>query len=174
MALAQAGVVLRRRVAPVGSAPELRTDEHPAYPRAFRRVEGVAVRHRVTPSRQARTTANPLFPVNRMDLLVRHGGANPKRETIAFSKRRQSAMERLAVFAVWVNFPKSRREKRQDATPAQVLGLTDHKLTTREILARRRFATRVPLPPRWRPYYARRVPTRARRCAPPPSPRYAG
>ena len=161
-------------VAPPGSVAELRTDEHPAYPRAFRRVEGVAVRHHMTPSRQARTTANPLFPVNRMDLLVRHSSANHKRETIAFSKRRQSAMERLAVFALWVNFQKSRREKRQDATPAQALGLADHKLTTREILARRRFATRVLLPLRWRIYYERRVPTRARRCTPPPSPRYAG
>ncbi|MAE96764.1 MAG: hypothetical protein CL910_19115 [Deltaproteobacteria bacterium] len=161
-------------VAAPGAYVELRTDEHPAYPRGFSRVDGVRVRHRVTSSKRARTTANPLFPVNRMDLLLRHGGANHKRETIAFSKRRQSAMERVAIFAVWVNYQKSRSEKRRDETPAQVLGLTDHRLTTPEILAKRRFPTRVALPARWRPYYEGKVPTRARRCAQPPQRRFVG
>jgi transposase-like protein len=165
---------LLRLVCGPGTSVEIRSDEHRAYPRAFRRVEGVAVRHLVTPSVRARTTGNPLFPVNRMDLLLRHGGANHKRETIAFSKRRQSAMERLAVFAVWVNFQKSRSEKRRDETPAQVLGLAARKLTTAEVLSRRRFATRVALPPRWRLYYERRIPTRARRCAAPPRRHFAG
>jgi hypothetical protein len=38
------------------------------------------------------TAQNPLFPVNLADLLLRHSSANHKRETIAFSKRRQGAM----------------------------------------------------------------------------------
>jgi hypothetical protein len=109
-----------------------------------------------------------------MDLLIRHSGANHKRETIAFSKRRQGAMERLAVFAVWVNFQKSRREKRHDETPAQLLGLVPRKLTTAEILAHRRFPSRVELPERWRPYYEGTLPTRARRCATPRRRRFAG
>jgi len=167
-------LALLELVGPAGCHLEIRSDEHRAYPRAFRRAQGVSVHHRVTPSKRARTTGNPLFPVNRMDLLIRHGGANHKRETIAFSKRRQGAMERLAVFAVWVNFQKSRSEKRQDETPAQVLGLVDHRLTTRELWATRRFPGRIQLPPRWRVYYERRVVTRARRCAAPPSYRYAG
>jgi hypothetical protein len=108
-----------------------------------------------------------------MDLLLRHGGANHKRETIAFSKRRQSAMERVAVFAVWVNFQKSRSEKRRDATPAQVLGVVNHRLSTREILERRLFPTRIPLPEPWQGYYAGQVVTRARRCAASPRRRYA-
>ena len=161
-------------VAVPGQGIVIRSDEHRAYPRAFRRVRGVSVRHEVTPSKRARTTANPLFPVNRMDLLLRHGGANHKRETIAFSKRRQAAMERLAVFAVWVNFQKSRREKRRDETPAQVLGLVDRRLTTPELWAGRRFPSRIELPNRWRVYYERRVLTRARRCSAPPRYRYAG
>ena len=160
-------------VAPTRSSVVVRSDEHRAYPRAFRRCRELAIRHEMTPSRRARTTANPLFPVNRMDLLLRHCGANHKRETIAFSKRRQSAMERVAVFAVWVNFQKSRSEKRRDATPAQVLGLRATRLTTQELLGRRRFATRVPLPPRWQCYYAREIVTRARRCSPPRRYRYA-
>jgi len=151
------------------------SDEHPAYPRAFRRVarEGIAVRHTTTSSKRARTTGNPLFPVNRMDLLIRHESANHKRETIAYSKRRQSAMERLALFAVWVNFQKSRSEKRRDATPAEVLGLVDHKLSTREIYRERLFSTRIALPERMRKYAERRTPTRGLRCAAAPVRVYA-
>ena len=79
----------------------LHSDDHPAYPRAFRTLPGLRIQHRVTPSVVRRTTRNPLFPVNLLDLLIRHGSANHKRETIAFSKRRQSAAERLAILQVW-------------------------------------------------------------------------
>ncbi len=92
----------------------------------------------------------PVLRCSPRDLLIRHSGANHKRETIAFSKRRQSALERVAVFAVWVNFQKSRHEKARDATPAQWLGLVDRKLTTEDILAARHFPSRIPLPLRWR------------------------
>jgi transposase-like protein len=156
-----------------GAALDVHSDEHPAYPRALRQLEGIAVHHHVTSSRAPRTTRNPLFPVNRMDLLIRHSGANHKRETIAFSKRRQSAIERLAVFAVWVNFQKSRSEKRRDGTPAELLGLASHRLPTAEVLAQRRFPSRVALPERWGPYYQGTVPTRARRCAVPRQRRFA-
>lgn len=173
-AIAHSMAELIRAVALPGASLEIRSDEHPAYLRAFGRLRGLALRHAVTPSTRRRTARNPLFAVNRLDLLLRHSGANHKRETIAFSKRRQSLMERVAVFAVWVNFQKSRSEKRRDATPAQALGLVRRRIATRELLTRRRFPDRVVLPPRWRAYYERRIPTRARRCAPPPLYRYAG
>jgi len=143
-----------------GRAPiELRTDEHPAYRRALRRVRR-PVSHRVTSSKMARTTGNPLFPVNLADLLIRHSGANHKRETIAFSKRRQGAAERLAIFQVWRNFMKEVSERRGGGTPAQRLGLASRRLTTGEILARRLFVGRVPLPERLMRYYRRVVKTR--------------
>ena len=151
---------LIRLVAPRGSKILVRSDEHKAYPRAFRRVEGVLIAHEMTPSKRARTTLNPLFVVNRIDMLTHHCSANHKRETIAYSKRRQAVMERYAIFAVWQNFQKSRSEKRQDATPAQVLGLVKHKLGTSELLAQRLFASRVHLPERWRIYHERRTRTR--------------
>src|SRR5437867_1623546 len=44
----------------------IRSDEHPAYPRAFRRLDH-SVRHECTPSVLARTHRNPLFPVNLLD-----------------------------------------------------------------------------------------------------------
>jgi len=138
---------------------DLRTDEHPAYPRAVRR-SGRSVTHSVTSSKQARTTGNPLFPVNLMDLLIRHSSSNHKRETIAFSKRRQNAVEKLAILQVWRNFLKSFSERKQDATPAMRLGLTKRKLTVRKVMEERLFVTRIGLPVRLRSYYFRNTVTR--------------
>jgi len=145
---------------PPGSACELHTDEHPAYPRALRRLGDRRFDHRVTPGRALRTIRNPLFPVNLFDLLVRHSSANHKRETIAFSKRRQSALERIFVFLVWRNAMKSFSEKARDATPAQRLGLLPRRLRIGDVLAERLFPTRIPLPERWGAYYRREVETR--------------
>jgi len=151
---------LLEMVAREGSALEIHSDEHPAYPRAWRRVPEVEVRHRVTPSKQARTTGNPLFPVNRADLWLRHAGANHKRETIAFSKRRASVVERAAMLAVYLNYQKSFSEKKRDETPAQRLGIVKTKQTTRDVLSARLFPSRVKLPRLWQRYYRRDVVTR--------------
>ena len=163
---------LMRMLAPEGGVLRIHTDEHPAYPRAFRGLEGITIHHSRTSSKQLRNALNPLFAVNRADSLTRHSGANHKRETIAFSKRDQSLIERHAVTQVWENFQKSRSEKLRDETPAQALGLVDHKLTTAEILAERLFPTRIALPEVIQRYYERRVMTRGRRCAAPPVYRY--
>jgi transposase-like protein len=146
------------RLLPKGVTPVIHSDEHPAYPRGIRR-SGMEVMHRVTPSTAPRTKANPLFPVNLVDLLLRHSGSNHKRETIAFSKTRQNVVERVAIFQVWRNFVKSFSEKIQDASPAMRLGLTPRKLTPEEVLGKRRFPWRVKLPERLDQYYRRLVET---------------
>ena len=148
-------------LAPKPLTLHLDTDEHTDYPRALRRLPHLEVQHRVTSSRERRTHWNPLFPVNALDLLIRHSGANHKRETIAFSKRRQSAVERLWGFVVWRNFMKGFSEKKKDSpSPAMQLGLTDHRLTFREVFARRLFPSLIRLPARWMAYYRRRISTR--------------
>jgi len=147
-------------VAPKGSRLVVRSDEHPAYPRAFQGVEQVDIVHETTSSKRARTARNPLFPVNRADLLIRHCGANHKRETIAYSKRRQSSMERHAIHEVWINYQKPFSEKKKDAPPAVKLGLIPHALTTREILGRRLFPRQIELPECWQRYYDREIVTR--------------
>ena len=147
-------------VAPRPQALELHTDEHQDYPRALVRLRHLQITHRTTSSRAARTVRNPLFPINLLDLLIRHSGANHKRETIAFSKRRQSAAERLAVLLVWRNYLKSFSERKRDATPAMRLGLCARRLGVAEVLARRLFVTRIGLPERWGRYYQRAIPTR--------------
>jgi transposase-like protein len=148
---------LLRLVVPRGAALVLHSDDHPAYPRALR---GRAVEHRVTPGRARRTPRNPLFPVNLLDLLIRHSSANHKRETIAFSKRRQSAAERLAILQVWRNFMKSFSERRRDATPAQRLGICDQRLTLAGLLRERLLPSRIVLPERLERYYRGAIPTR--------------
>ena len=141
----------------------IRSDEHPAYPRALRRVRKiypfVSVQHERTNSVEARTFGNPLFPVNLAELLLRHCHAAHRRETIAFAKRRQGAMERLASLTVWRNMIKRRREKGDAKTAAMLLGLSDRPLKWQDIFKRRLFPGRVSLPSPWRQYYWRLVQT---------------
>ena len=130
---------LLRRVVPPGSRTVLRSDEHRAYPQAMRQLHDRSFRHQTTSSRASRTTQNPLFPVNLADLLLRHSSANHKRETIAFSKRRQSALYRMAIWVVWRNYIKHRSENRRDGPPAQALGLIRQALDVHKILGKRLF-----------------------------------
>jgi len=147
----------------VGGQPEatVHSDEHRAYPRAMR-IAGITGRHEVTSSRKHRGNRNPLWEVNLLDLLIRHGGANHKRETIAWSKRRQGSAERLAIFLVWRNYMNGRREKkRRSWTPAMERGMISKRLTADGVLDKRIFPSRECLPSRWREYYERRCTTRA-------------
>lgn len=130
------------RVVPAGAEAEIHSDEHRPYPRALAALPDRRIRHHTVSSKALRTPANPLFPVNLADLLLRHTGANHKRETIAFSKRRQGALYRAALWTVWRNYVKSRSEQRRDAPPAVALGLLRRALSVREILAARRFPWR--------------------------------
>jgi hypothetical protein len=151
---------LLRLVARAPAALRVHSDDHPAYPRAFQRLPHLEITHQVTPSRRARNPQNPLFAVNVLDLLLRHSGANHKRETIAFSKRRQSAVERMAILQVWRNFMKSVSERKRDPTPAERLGIVRRKLGIGDVLRSRLFASRLRLPGRVRAYYGREVETR--------------
>ncbi len=139
---------------------ELRTDDHRAYPRSLKRLSDRCFAHQITSSKKRRDCRNPLFPVNWLDLLLRHTGSNHKRETIAFSKRRQNAAERLAVLQVWRNFIKPLTEKKNDPPPAQRLGLVERALEVGEVLKRRLFPSRVVLPERLAVYYRRDTVTR--------------
>ena len=147
-------------LAPLPQRLTLYSDDHQAYPRALAQLPHLDVTHEITSSREPRTSSNPLFPVNLLDLLIRHSCANHKRETIAFSKRRQSAAERLWLLLVWRNYLKCFSEKKRDATPAMRLGVLERALSVADVLRRRIFPGRVPLPFRWRDYYRRGETTR--------------
>ena len=144
------------------SSGRLETDEHPSYPPALREARLAAtIEHRRTSSRRARTRANPLAPVNVLDRLIRHSNANHRRETIAWSRRRQASCERLLILLVWRNYIKRRAERGEHRTPAMLRGIFPRRLTVEDILATRLFASHYEIPPRWQLYYQRRVLTRA-------------
>ena len=136
------------------------SDDHPAYRRSIRNL-AARIDHRVTPGTDHRDKNNSLWEVNLLDLLIRHCNANHKRETIAWSKRRQASAERLLILLIWRNYMKGRREKkRKSPTPAMMRGMMDSPLEIEEFLSERIFRTRVDLPPRWSVYYGRGVVTR--------------
>jgi len=148
-------------LAPEPQALELHTDQHTSYPRAVLRLRHLSITHHTVSSRAARTPQNPLFAINLVDLKMRHGGANHKRETIAFSKRRASAAYRMAHFLVWRNWVRPFSERKGGPSPAMRLGLTDRLLTVPDILKQRLFPERIPLPERWQAYYRKDIQTRA-------------
>src|SRR4029079_7123279 len=108
----------------------------------------------------ARTHHNPLFPVNAMDHLIRHNSANHKRETIAFSKTNQSAIERVALLTLWRNYATHYSENHPDGSPAMRAGLMQELIGRKRLLRQRLFPTRIRLARPWRDYYWRDVPTR--------------
>jgi transposase-like protein len=133
------------RVVPAAACVELYSDQHRSYPPALRGLDDRDIRHRTTSSKERRTPGNPLFPVNLADLLLRHTGANHKRETIAFSKRRQGALDRAAIWLVWRNYVKSTSENRCDDPPGVKLGVIPKRLGVAEVLRERHFPWRTEL-----------------------------
>lgn len=152
---------LLRRVVPPEGHVVVRSDEHQAYPRAMSRLTDRNLVHEQTSSKTARTPRNPLFPVNLSDMLLRHCSANHKRETIAFSKRRQSMLYRAALWTVWRNYMKDRSENAKRGTPAMALGLVKTTLRLKHILSARLFPDRFSLGKWMLDCYFGRIPTRA-------------
>jgi hypothetical protein len=148
------------RIVPPGGEVILRSDEHGAYLQALARLGTRRIHHQRTSSKEARTSRNPLFPVNLADLLLRHGSANHKRQTIAFSKRRQGALYRAAIWTVWRNYVKSVSERSQSDPPAVTLGIVPRRLTVEAILSRRLFPSRVGIEGWVAECYAGRIKTR--------------
>ena len=152
---------LLRRVTREPCSVTLHSDEHRAYSQAVGRMKGWSVKHVRTSSKEARTPRNPLWPVNLLDLIVRHCSANHKRETIAFSKREQAVLSREAVLQVWRNWIKGRSERAgaRSPSPAMLRGLAKRRLTAREVLGRRLFPSRVRLDEELEEIYRERIPT---------------
>jgi len=135
------------------------SDDHHAYRRSINGLN-VQIDHKVTPGKDHRDKNNSLWEVNLLDLLIRHCQANHRRETIAWSKRRQASAERLLIFLIWRNYMKGRREKKRGSpTPAMVRGMMDSPLEIEELLSERIFRSHCELPPRWAEYYGRGVKT---------------
>ncbi|HET6462194.1 MAG TPA: hypothetical protein VFH33_00205, partial [Candidatus Krumholzibacteria bacterium] len=131
-----------------------------AYPRAIQAL-GQPVTHCITSSKERRDQRNPLWEVNLLDLMIRHSTAAHKRETIAWAKRRQASIEKLAIFQVWRNYMKRRWEKSERRTPAMILGLASRPWQLTDLLKERLFFHGSKLSACWESYYRRKVTTRA-------------
>jgi transposase-like protein len=138
----------------------LHSDDHKDYPRAIADLD-CQVRHVVTSSKAMRDRMNNLFEINLMEAKIRHAGSDQKRETIAYAKRRNCAAYRLAIFLMMRNYVMTKRVRKSQETPAQLIGLCRDRLTVSEVLARRLFVDQVGLEGRWKQYYWQEVDTRA-------------
>ena len=148
------------RAIPNGATAELETDAHRAYPQALKRLSDRTIRHRTTSSKARRTPRNPLFPANLGDLLIRHSSANQKRETIAFSKRRQGALYRIAIWAVVRNYVRPTSVRRRSPPPGVAVGAIARAWTVSRLLRERQFPWRFELQGWLADCYFARIPTR--------------
>jgi hypothetical protein len=107
-------------------------------------------------SREARARDEAMFPVDLLHKLFRHSLAHHRRETIAFARRINAALERFALAAVWRNFVKRKSERKAHSpTPAMELGLADEPWSWKQVLSRRLFFHRCQLPEPWPMLYRR-------------------
>jgi len=137
------------------------SDDHKSYLKPIRDLDCEII-HRITPGKEHRNSGNELWEVNLCELVCRHCSANHKRETIAWSKRRQCSAERMVIFQFSRNYFKSRRSKDpKGPTPAMARGMLNSHLEIHDVFRERIFFNHVGLPDRWVEYYRKRVSTRA-------------
>jgi len=120
-----------------------------AYPNPHRGPKGAPR------SAQAIERDRAMFPVDLLHKILRHSLAHHRRKTIAFTRRINAAMERMALAAVWRNFVKRSSERRNLPPPAVQLGLTDTRWNWKRVLSHRLFLGRTHLPAPWPELYRR-------------------
>ena len=123
-----------RRLRPSCSSVVLRTDEKSTYPglvhRAFR---GASIAHLRTKSVLPRTEANPLFPINHTEALLRDLVGRLRRESWLVSKQRAFLNLHLRLYAAWRNWVRPRFNRDQQ-TPAQYAGFAPRRLRPGELV----------------------------------------
>ncbi len=139
------------------------SDDHPAYRSVAAGDRRIDHRIYANPPRGAGDDPaiagerdREMFAADLLHKLVRHSQAHHRRETLAFGRRSNAVLERMALLAVWRNFVKKVSERRSRAeTPAMRLGLTARPWSWGDVLARRRFPGRIRLPEGWIRTYRR-------------------
>ena len=97
-----------------------------------------------------------MFANDLLQALIRHSLAHHHRETIAFPRRANAAIERLFLMAIWRNFVKGVSERKPDpTTPAMRKGLVPSPWTWERVFARRLFPDRLQVPTPWMDLYRR-------------------
>ena len=155
-------------LAPSDRSLTLYTDGHASYVHALREHPARSCFHHLAtpnpkrgpkgspPSKEALERDARMFPSDRLHALVRHSAKHHTRETIAFSRRVNAALERGFVTAIWRDFIKGRSERQPDPrTPAMLLGLARTPWSWSWVLGKRLFPAHADLPESWMALYRR-------------------
>ena len=111
----------------------LRTDEKSSYPGFAREAfAGRRVTHLRTPSVMPRTEANPLFPINHTEALLRDLMGRLRRESWLVSKLRTYLNLHLALHAAYRNWVRP-RFNRDSESPGQLAGFARRRLRVSEL-----------------------------------------
>ena len=117
----------------------LLTDEKSTYPALAREAFGrERLVHKRTNSTVARTTWNPLFPVNHEEAIMRDLMGRLRRESWLVSKERGYLDLALQLHMAYRNYVRKRFNTDRDdqvGSPAQKLGFLPRRLTLREVLS---------------------------------------
>jgi transposase-like protein len=139
------------------------SDDHPAYRAVTAGDPRIDHAIYANPPRGEGSDPGPRFERNRelravdqFHRLIRHSQAHHRRETIAFGRRSNAVLERMALMAVWRNLVKKVTERSDEReTAAMRAGVASRVWSWGDVLARRRFPGRVRLPAGWMRIYRR-------------------
>lgn len=123
-----------RHLAPTGPLL-LQTDEKTTYGPLIRLHFGERAVHETTSSKDARTTRNPLFPINTTLTMTRDNCGRLRPASWLVSKRRRALVAHLHVFVVYRNYVRQRfnRDTTND-TAAKILGLLPRNMSPEEVV----------------------------------------
>ncbi len=130
-------VALGRLAQRVGPEPfVIRTDEKASYRALIREVFGRRARLETTLGSLARTTRNPLFPINTAMAMTRDNNGRLRRRSWLVTKRARCLRLQLQIFGVYRNYVRKRfnRDKDERISSAAWLGLLPRAMTWSEPL----------------------------------------
>lgn len=127
--------VLRRLRELVSGDLELLTDEKSSYATLARQLFGDRVAHSTTAGSAARTSFNPLFPINVTIAMSRDNCGRLRRRSWLVSKSARWLRGHLSIFTVFRNYVRRRFNRDQvHQTPALFLGLLPRNLWPEEVV----------------------------------------
>ena len=113
----------------------LQTDKKSIYATLAHKVFGADVTHETTAGSEARTTFNPLFPINLTVAMSRDNCGRLRRRSWLVSKLAKWLRGQLAIFTVFRNYVRQRfRRDQRNETPAKLMGLLPRQLLPLEVL----------------------------------------
>lgn len=149
----------------------LRTDEHPRYPSAIARAQGLgpalkdkSLVHETCSSKIARDRHNPLFPVNYYDRELRKDIAAYRRESTCYCRNVANGLLRLAQYQLWHNCMKPWRIVRTAEVPpvhAVFAGIEEGRISAEldSLYRDRRFLSHQKLNPEYKRMWLKEHPT---------------